>query len=58
MKGSDKKAIEDKTKALIEASAKLNQREQPQNEDGASSSEKSEQSDDVIDAEFEDVSKN
>lgn len=57
MKGSDKKAIEDKTKALIEASEKLNQRESSQNEDNASSSEKSEQSDDVIDAEFEDVSK-
>ena len=57
IKSSDKKAIEDKTKALIEVSAKLNQRESSHNEDNASSSEKSEQSDDVIDAEFEDASK-
>ncbi|GLP98484.1 chaperone protein DnaK [Methylophaga thalassica] len=58
IKGSDKKHIEDKSKALIDASAKLKEAEQSKNEGAASASDNSRQSDDAIDAEFEDVSKN
>ncbi|AHI98735.1 chaperone protein DnaK [Vibrio alginolyticus] len=54
IKGSDISVIEDKTKALLEATIKLNNSE---SDSATSSSKASPDDDDIIDAEFEDTSK-
>ncbi|GAA0350559.1 molecular chaperone DnaK [Morganella psychrotolerans] len=57
-KGEDKAAIEEKTKALIEASAKLMEMAQQQAQAGAAGADAAQdagQNDDVVDAEFEEV---
>ncbi|WP_413494399.1 molecular chaperone DnaK [Morganella psychrotolerans] len=58
VKGEDKAAIEEKTKALIEASAKLMEMAQQQAQTGAAGADAAQdagQNDDVVDAEFEEV---
>ena len=58
VKGEDKAAIEEKTKALIEASAKLMEMAQQQAQAGAAGADAAQdagQNDDVVDAEFEEV---
>ena len=57
-KGEDKAAIEEKTKALIDASAKLMEMAQQQAQAGAAGADAAQdagQNDDVVDAEFEEV---
>ena len=58
VKGEDKAAIEEKTKALIDASAKLMEMAQQQAQAGAAGADAAQdagQNDDVVDAEFEEV---
>ncbi|HCM61938.1 MAG TPA: molecular chaperone DnaK [Morganella sp. (in: Bacteria)] len=58
IKGEDKAAIEEKTKALIDASAKLMEMAQQQAQAGAAGADAAQdagQGDDVVDAEFEEV---
>ena len=61
LKGNDKEVIEEKTKVLIEAAAKLNDKAQSQQQEQgtpSSSANNHDNGNDVVDAEFEDVTKN